>query len=110
MIIALEIDNIISTPVSQPFKLMDVSKCEVLPGVKEALDKLKDLNHVIWIYSKRDVSLGMETEIWLKKNKIPYDKIILSKPQYDILIDEKVYKFDTWDKFFEKYVHVLNSR
>ena len=110
MIIAIEIDRIISSPVSNSYRLTEVSKCTVLNGAKEALDKLKELNHTIYIYSKRDVSLGMDTEVWLKKNKIKYDKIIFSKPAYDIMIDDKSYKFDSWEKFFDKYINVLNAR
>jgi len=110
MIIAIEIDKIISSPVENSYKLTDVQKCTVLPGAREALEKLKKLNHIIFIYSKRDVSLGIDTQVWLKKNKIPYDTVMFSKPEYDIVLDEQAYQFKNWNKFFKKYEHILKAR
>lgn len=109
MIIALEIDDIVSTPLSNSYALNEVHECKIIPGAKEALEKLKKLNHTILIYSKRDVSLIMDTEVWLQKNKIPYDQILLGKPRYDILLDDKAFKFTNWNEFLEKYKHTLQS-
>lgn len=110
MIIALELDKIICTPVSNWNALDQVEKCKVLPGAKEALDKLKELNHTILIYSKRDISLGMDTEVWLQKNNIKYDKIIFGKPQYDVMLDIQAFKFTDWDNFLHQYKFVLETR
>ena len=110
MIIALDLDKIVCTPVSNSWALDQVSECKVLPGAKEALDKLKKLNHTILIYSKRDVSLGMDTEVWLKKNGIPYDSIIFGKPQYDVMLDTQVFKFEDWDNFLHQYKFILETQ
>ena len=110
MIIALDLEKIVCTPISNSYELNDVSQCEVLPGAKEALDKLKELNHTILIFTKRDVSLGMDTEIWLKKNDIPYDSIIFGKPQYDVMLGTQVFKFEDWDNFLHQYKYVLETQ
>ena len=107
MIIAMDLDNIISSPITNPYSLNEVETREVLPGAKEALDKLKTLNHVIVIYSKRDLSLSIHTEVWLRKNKIPYDKIIFGKPPYDLILDSESYKYKTWKDFFKSYKYIL---
>ena len=109
MIIALEIDNIVSTPLSNAYAINEVHECKVIPGAKEALEKFKKLNHTILIYSKRDVSLLIDTEMWLQKNKIPYDQVLVGKPRYDVVLDPCAFKFKNWDEFLEKYKHTLQS-
>jgi len=111
MIIALELDGMICTPISNPFALQDVSSCVLLPGAKEALDRLKSLGHVIFIYSHRDTSLCQESERWLQRNKVHYDRIQLGKPMYDIVLDSQSQRLTSWDEFFEsnKY-RISNSR
>lgn len=101
MILAFELDGQICTPISNPVALQDVSACQLLPGAKEALDRLKKLGHSIFIYSHRDSSLCQESERWLQKNKVHYDRIQLGKPFYDIVLDSKSQRFNSWDEFFE---------
>jgi len=107
MIIAIELDRIICTPVSSSVSLNDVGKCELTENAKESLDKLKSLGHTILIYTSRDASLGPETQVWLQKNKIPYDRIICNKPNYDLLIDNKSCKFSSWTEFLDSYKYWL---
>lgn len=53
--------------------------------------KLKRNGHKIVIFSRRGHLKGARdlTIAWLKKHKVPYDKLILEKPEYDILIDDR---------------------
>ena len=101
MIIAVEIDRIISTPARTSVALTDAEHCTVLPEAKDALVKLKEKGHEIHIFTRRDVSLAMATEMWLQKNKIPYDRLVPNKPEYHIIVDTVAYKFQNWPKFFE---------
>jgi len=101
MNIAIELDGVICTPIRNFVALDDVDNCEVYPEAQEAITNLKCLNHTIMIYSSRELSLGPSTELWLQRNKIPYDYLILGKPRYDIFIDRKNYKLIEWSKFFE---------
>lgn len=111
MIIALELDTMICTPISNPVALQEVSSCQLLPGSKEAIEKLKSLGHYIFIYSSRDSSLCQESERWLQKNKVYYDRIQFGKPFYDIVLDSKSQRFTSWDEFIESNKYRLqNSR
>lgn len=109
MLISIEIDGIICTPIRSSVALNDVAKCEVLPGAKDAIDEIKKLGHKVVIYTSRDASLGPETETWLQKNKIQYDGIMFNKPQYDINIDLKSYKFVKWEQLFEDQKYRLRN-
>ena len=109
MIIALDIDSIVSTPILNIAALRDVSQCTVLTGAKDALDELKKLGHRILFYTNRDASLGPDTEAWLQKNKISYDGIIFNKPQYDILLDQRAHKFIDWPSFMEQQKYRLRN-
>ena len=109
MIIAIEIDRLISDPIFNYMALGDVAKVKVQEGAKEALDKIKSIGHTIKIYTSRDASLGPETQVWLQKNKIPYDVLICNKPRYDILLDPKSAKFEKWEDFLESYKYWLGN-
>lgn len=109
MMIAFDLDNIVCEPIGNRISIDAVAKCTTLPGAKDALDKLKKLGHDIMIFTKRDLSLGPSTHLWLQKNKIAYDYLICGKPHYDVLIDPQTFKFTTWDAFFDVYKYRLES-
>ncbi len=109
MNIGIELDNIISSAVTNFMAMPEVMDAKLLNGSKEALDKIKAMGHTITIYTSRDASLGPDTETWLGINKIPYDRIIFNKPTLDLTIDRKCYKFDNWDSFLEKHKHHLRN-
>ena len=109
MIIAIEIDNIISTPINSYVALADVEKCTVIPGAKEAIDKMIELGHRILIFTSRDASLGPATEVWLAKNKITYHSILCNKPRFDLAIDNRVCKFSDWVSVLEMNKYSLNN-
>ena len=109
MNIGIELDNIISSAVTNYMSMSEVMDAELLNSSKEALDKIKAMGHTITIYTCRDASLGPDTETWLQNNKIPYDRIIFNKPTLDITIDTKCYKFDNWESFLEKHKYHLGN-
>ncbi len=109
MIIAIEIDNVISTPVPNYMALSAVEKCTVLPGAKEAITKLVELGHRILIYTSRDASLGPSTEVWLQKNSIKYNSILCNKPRFDLAIDCNVSKFNSWAEVLDANKYSLNN-
>lgn len=109
MIIAIEIDNVISTAVPNYMALREVEKCTVLPGAKEAIDTLVSMGHRILIYTSRDASLGPSTQIWLQKNNIKYDNIFCNKPRFDLAIDKNVCKFSDWASVIEANKYLLNN-
>lgn len=109
MIVAIELDGIICTPIPNYMALSEVDKCTLLPCAKESLDKIVSLGHRIMIYTSRDASLGPATEVWLQKNKIPYNNILCNKPRYDLSIDSRVHKFSDWATALEVNKYMLNN-
>jgi len=71
---------------------------KIKDGAKESLEKLRDKGYTIIIYSARTWAEYEMTENWLKENKVPYDQIILGKPQGDYWIDDRAIRFRSWDK------------
>jgi predicted mannosyl-3-phosphoglycerate phosphatase (HAD superfamily) len=71
---------------------------KIKDGAKESLEKLRDKGYKIIIYSARTWAEYEMTENWLKENKVPYDQIILGKPQGDYWIDDRAIRFRSWDK------------
>ena len=71
---------------------------KIKDGAKESLEKLRDKGYKIIIYSARTWAEYEMTENWLKTNKVPYDQIILGKPQGDYWIDDRAIRFRSWDK------------
>ena len=71
---------------------------KIKDGAKESLEKLRDKGYKIIIYSARTWAEYEMTENWLKENKVPYDQIILGKPQGDYWIDDRAIRFRSWEK------------
>ena len=74
------------------------SLAKIKDGAKESLEKLRDKGYKIIIYSARTWAEYEMTENWLNENKVPYDQIILGKPQGDYWIDDRAIRFTSWDK------------
>ena len=71
-------------------------------GAKEALQKIRDKGHTIIIYSARTWAEYELTIDWLKKNNIPFDQLILGKPQGDYWIDDRAIEYDNWEEILKK--------
>ena len=80
MNIGFEIDEMISTPVRVLTDANDVRVQKVIVDARETLQKIKAAGHQVILYTRRDVSTGIETENWLNRNGIPYDKIVFNRP------------------------------
>lgn len=48
----------------------------------------------ITLYTARHLEDRKITEYWLKENGVKYHELILGKPHYDVLIDDKAFKFN----------------
>ena len=68
-----------------------------IKGAAESLRLLKADGHIIIIYSARAWAEYEMTVEWLKLNDIPYDQLILGKPQGDYWIDDRAIEFNSWD-------------
>ena len=63
---------------------------------KESIEKLKSAGYTIIIYSARSWNEYEMTIDWLKKNKIPFDQLILGKPIGKYWIDDRAIKYSSW--------------
>jgi len=94
-----------------------------LPGAIEALKQLKQDGHYIIIHTARHMrsqkanhgkilaNFGYFYE-WLKKWEIPYDEIIIGKPDVDLFLDDKrimlmVQMIGLWNKWKSVQLYVL---
>lgn len=86
---------------------------EPIPGVQEALQKLKDMGYEIVIYTCRANSDQRETSAeqvkeYLDQYKIPYDRISKGsegKPMALYYIDDRAIKFDNnWDAVVQQII------
>ncbi len=54
------------------------------------------------IYSARTWAEYELTIDWLKRNKIPFDQLILGKPQGDYWIDDRAIRYNSWESILKK--------
>ncbi len=94
------------------FKKAGETYADVLPkpGAKDMIDGLKAQGHTIIIHTARNMgsqghnvgkviaNVGKITLDWFEKHEIQYDEIFFGKPNADITIDDRVLRFDGWDK------------
>lgn len=88
---------------------------KVKPYAAERIKALRAAGHTVIIYTARNMgtsghnvgkalkNIGKITFEWLEKNKIEYDEIFFGKPNADIMIDDRAFRFqDNWDKITEE--------
>lgn len=70
------------------------------PNIKNIanLNQCKDRGDKVILWSSRFEVDRTVTIDWLKKHGVKYDKLILDKPQYDLLVDDKTKENFKWLK------------
>ena len=91
MKIAFDLENTLCSPsINEKIKDKILAKEPSRPMLN-VLKDLKYKGHEIVIFTHRPKKLRRQTVKWLKFYAIPYDKLIMDKPNYDLLIDDKAY-------------------
>lgn len=99
------------------------SYADVLPkkGVKEFIDRQILNGHTIIIHTARNMqtqnhnvgkvlkNIGQLTLTWLDKHQIQYHEIFFGKPNADITIDDRVLRFESWDKITDNLLTELSK-
>ena len=98
MKIIVDLDGTICTEEKQ----FSRSLAKVNPGAREALNHLKKKGFILIIYSARTWAEYELTIDWLKRNKIPFDQLILGKPQGDYWIDDRAIKYKNWETILKE--------
>ncbi len=89
--IAFDMDNTICTSIRRNHQ-EDIPKVKPRENMIKLIRGLKKKEHKITIFTRRGASgknARKLTEEWLKKYDIPYDELIIEKPHYDLLIDDR---------------------
>ena len=60
-----------------------------IPGMIKLLNKLAE-NNLCYIFTARDDIYQNETINWLKKHKVNYEYVVMKKPYFRVLIDDRV--------------------
>ena len=92
-----------------------------LPERIERVRRMKEAGHTIWIYTARGASLGSEaaadarwgdlTRGQLTTWGIPFDKLIIGKPPYDVIIDDRAVNFtEDWEAQLANNHRVVQER
>jgi capsule biosynthesis phosphatase len=93
-----------------PIKKPGETYSDLLPndGAVAKLRELKDAGHYIIIQTARNMAtcdsnlgkvmknVGKITLEWLEIHDIPYDEIFFGKPNGDIYIDDRAFRFQSW--------------
>lgn len=88
---------------------------KVKPGAAERIRALRRAGHTIVIQTARNMgstghnvgkalkNVGKITFDWLEKNGIEYDEIFFGKPNADVMIDDRAFRFaDNWEDITEE--------
>ena len=78
------------------------SLAKPLPNAVESLKLLKKKGHILILYSARTWAEYEMTFSWLRENDIPFDQLILGKPEGDFWIDDRAINFSNWTEVLEK--------
>ena len=91
----------------------------VKPGAVEFINKLKQEGHYIIIQTARNMAtcesnmgkviknVGKVTLDWLEKNEVVYDEIYFGKPNANIYIDDRAFRFEDWQNISTEQLETL---
>ena len=85
-----------------------------LPGAVAKLRNLRAAGHYIIIHTARHMrtcegnvglvmrKLGKVTLDWLEHHQIEYDEVFFGKPNGHVYLDDRAFRFQSWDEVTEK--------
>lgn len=96
--IAVDIDGVIASKLESGNYPEDYVKKDPLPYAIEGLKLLKEQGHYVYLFSARYEEDREATEDWLETHGFTglYEELLLGKPKYDILIDDRAIRHDNW--------------
>lgn len=91
----------------------------ILPGAAERIKELKANGHYIIIQTARNMAtqesnlgkvlknVGKITLDWLERNNVEYDEIYFGKPNGNIYIDDRAFRFGGWETLTKSTIEDL---
>lgn len=120
MRIVIDLDGTICTLKQKNETYADVL---VKPGAIEFIKKLRSEGHIIIIQTARNMAtcesnlgkvmknVGKVTLEWLENNDVEYDEIYFGKPNANLYIDDRAFRFEDWNKITtEKLVEFAREK
>lgn len=116
MRIVIDLDGTICT-LKQKHETYD--EVLVKPGAVEFIKKLRAEGHYIIIQTARNMAtcesnvgkviknVGKVTLEWLEKNGVEYDEIYFGKPNANLYIDDRAFRFEDWQKMSTELIDTL---
>lgn len=69
-------------------------KCIVLPKGLELVYLVKSLGYTVCLHTARPMFEREKTEAWLKRNGVPFDSLVMGKPQGMLYVDDRGLRWD----------------
>lgn len=89
----VDIDGVIATGTKEEVYSEEAGwaydKCRVIPEGVTLLHKLRGEGIRIVLHTARFLEDEVKTLWWLEHNRIPFDRLVMGKPQGDIYVDDK---------------------
>lgn len=116
MRIVIDLDGTIC-PIKQPGQ--SYADLEPLPGAVEKIRELRAKGHYIIIQTARNMAtrngnvgqvikhIGKITLDWLEKHGVEYDEIHFGKPNANLYIDDRAWRFTNWADFTDELLEDL---
>ena len=118
MRIVIDLDGTICTLKQKNESYADV---QLKPGAIEFIKKLRKEGHYIIIQTARNMAtcesnlgkvmknVGKVTLDWLDRNEVEYDEIFFGKPNAQLYIDDRAFRFDSWNKMTPQELELLGK-
>lgn len=96
--IAVDIDGVIASTLKNGKYPEDYPKKNPLPYSHEGLLALKKAGHTVYLFTARYEEDRESTETWLKQHGYLglYDELVMAKPKYDVIIDDRAIRHTDW--------------
>jgi hypothetical protein len=96
LVVALDLDDtLVGCALWNPEEKHNGQHC--FAGVPEALSWLLEKGCEILIFTARAEKFRSACEEQLRCYDIPYTRLVMDKPQFDVLVDNKALKFTGWE-------------
>jgi hypothetical protein len=101
---AFDMDGVLASLLESGKYPEDYVKKTVIPGAIESLKSIRALGHKVVIFTARYEIDRVVTEKWLEENGFHglYDELIMDKPKFDYLVDDRAIRFEGWPGTIEK--------